>query len=311
MAKCFYEAAAQLPGFLSGLLLKLDPQQAEVTTEIRLRSERPVALTQPHQSLYLTAGGGLTPQPQGGLTLTRTQLRECYLTLCNYSVASYEREIAQGFFTLNGGHRVGLAGSAVVGEDGKIQQIKDPTSLCIRIARTPQLKLPPQLTALLQGIQQQGLLLAGEPASGKTTLLRGCCTALSQQGGLRSCVVDERREIWPVTGHGFTQPPPCQCDLLSGYPKHLGILQALRSLSPQVILCDEVGSEADAQAVAAGANAGVGMVVTIHARREEELYRRPQAKRMLATGAFGWVAFLAGADRPGQLREVRRVSPVP
>ena len=122
--------------------------------------------------------------------------------------------------------------------------------------------------------------------------------------GTRTAVVDERREIWPTTEYGFTDPPPLNCDVLSGYPKHLGILQALRSLSPQAILCDEVGGEEDARAVAAGANSGVGMLVTVHAATRQQLVQRPQIRLLLQTGAFSRAILLSDEGGPGTIREI-------
>ena len=199
----------------------------------------------------------------------------------------------------------GVCGTAVVDEEGRIRQIKEPTSLCIRIARVEAQTKDPQLEELMRHAEE-GILIAGAPGSGKTTMLRSCSRILSQQGK-RIAVVDERRELWPVSEWGFSSAPPQNCDLLSGYPKAEGILHALRSLSPQLMLCDEVGGEKDAQAVAAGANAGVGMVVTVHARDSSELERRPQTRILLETGAFTRAVFLCGASAPGRIREVAYV----
>ena len=309
MSERFFEAAVQLPQFLSASLMRVAEGEAARITEIRLRSGRPVLLTLPEGGRYLLPDGALEEREGGrSVRLTHGQLSECFLALCQYSVHSYEREIAEGFFTIGGGHRVGVAGTAVRDAQGGILQIKSPTSLCIRVARTPNGLLPPQLTDLLTE-PSLGLLIAGAPGSGKTTVLRACSRALSGLGR-RTAVVDERRELWPAGERGFTDLPPDNCDVLSGYPKHLGILQALRSLSPQVILCDEVGGARDAQAVAAGANAGVGLVVTIHGRSMQELRRRPQARALLQTGAFYKVAFLTGESSPGKVAAVRDVDAV-
>ena len=166
-------------------------------TEIRLRSGRPVLLTLPEGGRYLLPDGALEEREGGrSVRLTHGQLSECFLALCQYSVHSYEREIAEGFFTIGGGHRVGVAGTAVRDAQGGILQIKSPTSLCIRVARTPNGLLPPQLTDLLTE-PALGLLIAGAPGSGKTTVLRACSRALSGLGR-RTAVVDERRELWPA-----------------------------------------------------------------------------------------------------------------
>lgn len=303
MSASFYAAASQLPPFLSASLLRVGAAGAAAVTEIRLRSGRPLQLTLPDGAAFLLPDGTLCAQARPeALTVSHRQLNECFMALCQFSVHSIEQELAQGFFTIDGGHRVGVAGTAVCGPEGGIQRLKNPTSLCIRIARAPRAALPPALAELLRP-PCPGLILAGAPGSGKTTVLRGCGELLSQLGR-RVVAVDERRELWPAAADGFAHRPPDRCDVLSGCPKHLGILMALRSLSPQVLLCDEVGSAADTAALAAGANAGVGLIVTIHARAPAELLRRPQARLLLATGAFAQIAFLCGAQQPGRLREV-------
>ena len=304
MAKAFYEAVQLLPDALRRPLLQIPPDTAREITEIRLRSGRPVSLTVRGENRLLLREGGLAQRPNGpvALVLGHGQLAGCFLALCRHSVHSYEREIAQGFFTILGGHRVGVCGTAVTDESGQIRQIKEPTSLCIRVARVGADAEDPRLAEVM-GRAADGVLIAGAPGSGKTTMLRSCSRILSGQGR-RVAVVDERRDLWPVSESGFSEPPPQNCDLLSGYPKAQGILQALRSLSPQLLLCDEVGGEEDARAIAAGANAGVGMVVTVHARDPSELRRRPQTRILLETGAFAAAVFLGGARCPGRIREV-------
>ncbi len=303
MAKAFYEAIQLLPDYLRRPLRQISPETASRVTEIRLRSGRPVSLTVRGENHLVLCSGGMAKQPSAPvLVLDHGQLAECFLSLCRHSVHSYEREIAQGFFTISGGHRVGVCGTAVTDDGGRILQIKQPTSLCIRVARVGADVGDPRLEELMRHAAD-GLLIAGAPGSGKTTILRGCSRILSKQGR-RVAVVDERRELWPVGENGFFEPPPQNCDLLSGYPKAQGILQALRSLSPQLLLCDEVGGARDAQAIAAGVNAGVGMVVTVHARDPSELRRRPQTRILLGTGAFAAAVFLCGAECPGRIREV-------
>ena len=122
--------------------------------------------------------------------------------------------------------------------------------------------------------------------------------------GRKTAVVDERFEIAPVEQSGFCTRLPQHCDVLSGYPKHIGMQHALRALAPDVIVCDEVGAMEDIAAITQAANAGVGLVVTIHAPDAETLRRRPQYTALLQTGAFRHVAFLKGKETPGRISEV-------
>lgn len=228
--------------------------------------------------------------------MTHTELQQCFYALCGNSVHSYQQEIAQGFFTLPGGHRVGVAGIASLDLQGNIQGMRTITSLNLRVARRVNPSLPPCLAEALQA--GGGLLLVGPPGSGKTTLLRSIASTLSAQ--CRSVVmVDERSELMPCTQQGFVFAPPMHCDVLSSVPKAQGILMALRSLSPQVILCDEIGGMEDVAALEQGLYSGVEFVASIHGSDLAGLQARPQFAALQKLGAFRTAAFLEGPEHPG------------
>ena len=184
--------------------------------------------------------------------------------------------------------------------------MRDISSINIRIAR--------QVYGCASGVLQavgknlrDGVLVAGAPSSGKTTILRDIARQLSSGlcGDVRKvAVVDERGEL-AGTYRGVPQNDlgPC-CDVLDGYPKGEGILQAIRSLSPEFIICDEMGGLADVEAAAQGLNAGVGMISSVHAGSVRELLRRQQALSLLHTGAFGYVVLLEGSREPGRVAGV-------
>ena len=234
----YYAAIRRLPGFLRRPLEDLSSRQAQTIHEIHLRSGRPVVLTCAGGQFCLPGQGA----GQGGPALTHAQLQECFYSLCEHSVHSYEQQLARGFFTLPGGHRVGVAGLFHM-QGQAMKGLCTVTSLNIRIARTVTGELPAPLRDHLLG-PFRGLVLVGPPGSGKTTLLRGV-SALLSRAGKKVAVVDERMEIWPCGPGGFAAPVPMHCDVLSGCDKREGILSALRSLGPQVILCDELGDEND------------------------------------------------------------------
>lgn len=140
-------------------------------------------------------------------------------------------------------------------------------------------------------------------------LLRDLARQLSAGGGcgsLRVAVVDEREEIAAVYEGVAQNDLGYNCDVLSGYPKGEAILSALRSLSPEVIICDEAGGMEEVQAIEAGVNAGVKFIASIHASTKEDLLHRPQARRLLETGAFDRVVMLAGGGLPGRISQIYR-----
>ncbi|MEG1932191.1 MAG: ATPase, T2SS/T4P/T4SS family [Pygmaiobacter sp.] len=299
MRDSYYAVVARFPPPFSIILGSVQPEVAGRITEVRIRSNRAIQLILENQIVVLSPNGTLCPIHDLAVTTTAAQVEECFLALCDYSIHTHQRELQNGFFTLSGGHRVGVAGTAVCSEVGAIIQLKDVTSLNVRIARTALTTLDSDLAVLLQRCED-GIIVAGEPKSGKTTVLRMISRRLSDCG-LQLSVIDQRCELWPCGAQGKAEPIPDCCDVLSGYPRAEGILQALRCLSPDVILCDEIGSIEDVAAIEAGVNAGVRMIVSIHARNLAELQRRPQAKRLLQTGAFGKIVFLVGRSSPGKV----------
>ncbi|MBO5797303.1 MAG: Flp pilus assembly complex ATPase component TadA, partial [Clostridia bacterium] len=135
------------------------------------------------------------------------------------------------------------------------------------------------------------LLICGQPASGKTTLLRDLiCRLATGISPRRLTVVDERGELLLDND----QP----CEVLLGYPKAVGIEQALRTLSPEGIVFDELGSEEEVKAVLQCLNSGVAAICTLHADGIESLKRRPAARAALQSGAFEYVALLSGRRAP-------------
>ena len=150
-------------------------------------------------------------------------------------------------------------------------------------------------------------LIVSEPCGGKTTLLTDLVRVLSQNG-YRSAVVDERGEIGAVF-RGVPQKDLGELtDVLDGYPKPYGMMVALRTLSPQVLVCDEIGSKEETERMLEAMNAGVPVLVTAHAKDEEELFNRPQIKKLTDAGAISKVVLLKGAKSPGRVRKVITVT---
>lgn len=274
--------------------------------EIRLRSRRPVVLYASKKSYFITRDGMLSESLNEMVLYTKpNEIVQSFHNICNYSIYSYQNEIKNGFITMNGGHRVGICGTAVI-NNFEVTTVKDISALNIRIAREIKGSAD-ELIRKLNG-NVNGLLIVGSPSCGKTTLLRDLARQLSLRL-IKVCVVDERGEIGAVAG-GVCQNDLGLCDVLTGYPKGIGILQAIRCLSPQVIICDEVGSSSDVGAIEEGLNAGVGIIASVHASNMEELRRRVQIKKLIATGAFQRAALMGDKSEPGSLRGIYRIGDI-
>lgn len=302
----YYDMIRWLPPELSAPMQRLEEEKAQTVTEVRLRSNRPLCcIGAGRTDILFSSRGPVTASAQDSWTLSHEMINRCFLALCRYSVHSQARALENGYLTLPGGHRVGVGGSAFYPEPGRLT-VQNITSLNIRIARKEVLRLSPKFCRALRDMKS-GMIVAGEPGSGKTTLLRAAVQVLSDINW-QTAVVDERGELFPVGSTGFAFLPPGRCDVLSGYPKHIGMQHALRGLGPDVIVCDEVGDLNDVTAIEQAANAGVRLLVSIHAKDMIGLMRRPQYQALLKTGAFDSVVFLEGHLAPGRIREVCNVS---
>lgn len=295
----FDDVARQIPVYRD-LLLSLPEQVKSQTFDIHISSGQPVSICGREGVLFLTSKGKAVRAADQGTITTPKQLHELFLQACGHSVFRHEEEIRQGFVRLGENCRVGVCGSAVV-ENGRLQTIRDITSLVYRIPR----QVPGCADRLfLEGVcLDRGVLVAGPPSSGKTTFLRDVARSLSfgRFGpSRRVSLVDERGELG-----GFDLGP--NADLLRGYPKAVGLDVAVRMLSPEVIVCDEL-SEKDFDAIKSVCASGAVLIASVHGEAKN-FFRRPLCRALCETGAFQTAVCLAGRHSPGEIEAVLDITP--
>ena len=188
------------------------------------------------------------------------------------SLYAYMDEIRNGYITVRGGHRLGICGSAVY-ENGKIKTVKNISGINIRIAR----EVIGAADGVLSRIAENGIqstLIISPPGGGKTTLLRDIARSLGNRKGMRPVVIDSRWEIAAGHNGSFGCDVGARTFVLCGYKKKEGFSHAVRALSPNVILCDEIGSSEDAEMIRDAALCGVSVIATAHGRDIEDIKRR-------------------------------------
>lgn len=292
----YYRALEALPPWLAGPLAQLPAQTAERVHEIRLRAGGGPCLTIDGRQQPLCRLPAC-PKELRQMALSQVQMEEILYGLCGGSVHTHQSELAEGYVTAPGGCRVGVGGRYFVHpEQGVVLQAV--RSLDLRVARSRRVTLPVELGRALQG-HFTGLLLVGEPDSGKTTLLREIACTLAARGRAVA-VVDERRELFPETD----EPGALPLDVLSGLPKERALQMALRTLAPQAIVLDELGGMGETEALEQGFFSGVDFVASLHAASLEDAARRPQVRFLRQREMVHVLVLLEGARAPGQIREV-------
>ena len=297
----FDQAIKCLPQKLQLILNSIPETKKDSVSEIRLRTNKPVVLRE-CEGLNFISDDGKTSKVQNktSIFVSKNDLTQTFNNICEYSVYSHQEEIKNGFVTIEGGHRIGICGTAVK-KDGSLSTLKNISSLNIRIAR----EITGVSKTLLKNISEDdfGILIVGPPSSGKTTILRDLARLLSFD--LKKCVtiIDERCEI-AATHNGVASNDVGFCDVMNEYPKGEGIIQAIRTMSPEIIICDEIGTISDVDAVEQGLNAGVKIVASIHADSVESFLSRTQAAKLVKTNAFKKIVFLENSKTPGQIKKI-------
>lgn len=249
--------------------------------EVRLRRDRVASLTVGGQNLALTT------------RVCGKEMEDILLAVCGGSLYAHEETLSKGFVTMEGGIRVGVCGEAgVVG--GRVTGIFAVSSLVFRLPHAPPHAPGGEIEARLRAMRlMRGVLIFAPPATGKTTLLRGVAARMA--GGdvpVRVAVIDTRGEL----AFGL-QSPALLLDVLSGYPRGLGISIATRTLSAQLIVTDEIGDLDEARELLAAQSAGVALLASAHAASLAELLSRPTVRLLHEAGVFGaYVGIARRAD---------------
>ncbi len=252
-------------------------------SEIRLRQGMSLAVTTRGKSI-------LTP-----IKCTYEDLLYTVRALCGNSLYSHSETIKEGYICTDGGIRAGVCGRAII-EGARITAVTDINSISIRIPH----RIPGAADGICKLVMSdgfRGMIIYSPPGEGKTTALRELTARLgSRPYSMRLAVIDTRFEICGGLGGDLT------ADVLLGYPRAKGIEIALRTLSPELIICDEVGSMEESTAILEGFGSGVPIIATVHGASLCEVRSKAYINRLIELGVFSHAVGLKKRDGSFELK---------
>lgn len=268
-------------------LLQENPQIANELQEIRIRVDKPIILKLREKDLILQ------------YNILQTEILQIVERLCENSIYAYKNQICEGFITIKGGHRVGLTGSCVI-ENGKITNIKYISSLNIRIAREVK-NCSTRILREIIDIENKTIynsIIVAPPGRGKTTILRDIIRRLSDGieeinfRGKTCGVVDERGEIAAMYKGSPQNDVGIRTDIIENVSKNKGIHMLIRTMAPEIIACDEIGSKEDVEAIHYALYSGVKGIFTMHGKNVEDIKNNKQIYELIENREIQKIIFL-------------------
>ena len=275
--------------------------------EIRLRAGRPLAIVERGREVFLTGDGARTREAGAAWRVTAQELRETMEFVGEYSLYAYEDELRQGYLTIRGGHRVGVAGRTVLDGD-KVKSVRYISCVNVRLSHEVPGCADPVLPYLWGDEGLLHTLIISPPRCGKTTLLRDMVRQISDgsraRRGYTVGVVDERSEICGCFMGIPENDVGVRTDVMDACPKAEGMMMLVRSMAPEVIAVDEIGRYEDIDAIETVLYSGCRLIATVHGSSLSDIQAKPLFQRLAQEQVFERYVILGDSFRSGHIGEI-------
>ena len=275
--------------------------------EIRLRINQPMILFYGQKEYFLGEDSSLSEKEEEACLVTADEMQETMEYISNYSLYAFEEEIRQGYITIQGGHRVGVAGKIIL-ENHRIKNMKHISFINIRLSHQIKGCADRVLPYIRKEESIYHTLIISPPGGGKTTLLRDMIRQLSngsqKKKGMTVGVVDERSELGACYMGVPQNDLGMRTDILDCCPKAEGMLLLVRSMSPAVIAVDEIGFKEDIEAIEYALNCGCKLLATVHGTTIEDILNKPYLGKMVRERTFERFIFLSSKIKAGKIEDI-------
>lgn len=286
-----------LPKTIQEQFLNLTAEIIDNIEEIRIRMNRPIEIITAKTVIYLP------------YTVRQDDTEQLLNKISQYSIYALDEELKRGYITIEGGHRIGLAGRVIL-ENGKVKAIRDISSFNIRIAKE-KIGIAEKWLPYLYQFGWKNTMIVGPPQTGKTTLLRDLARIISSGfpeaniEPFKVGIIDERSEIAGCVNGVPQLTFGVRIDILDACPKAEGMMMMIRSMSPDVLIVDEIGRKEDTEAILEAVHAGIRLIMTTHGESYYDLLHRPILKPILSDHIFERYIELGKGKGPGYISAIK------